>query len=200
MSIKNIVFDFGGVLIDWNPRYLYRNVFTDKSEMEFFLQNICSSEWNLKQDAGYSLSEATKERQMLYPDYKREIEMFYKDWPEMLGGEILENTRLRRPLKAKYRLFGLSNWSAETFPIAFKRYPFFEELEGIVLSGQEKMIKPDKEIYNVLLKRYGLQAGESLFIDDNLTNVVTAKEMGFSTIHLKDGVHLEEELIKMGIL
>jgi len=200
MSIKNVVFDFGGVLIDWNPRHLYENVFTDKSEMEFFLQNVCSFEWNLKQDAGRPLSEGTEELQRQFPNYKREIDMYYKDWPKMLGGEIFENTRLIKPLKAKYRLFGLSNWSKETYPIAYKKYPIFEQLEGIVLSGQEKKIKPDKDIYNILLKRYHLKASESLFIDDNMANVVAAIEIGFSGIHLGDGIRLEEKLINMGIL
>jgi 2-haloacid dehalogenase len=200
MSIKNVIFDFGGVLIDWNPKYLYENVFKDKSEMEFFLKNICTPQWNLKQDAGYSLSEATKELQIQYPRYRNEIEMFYRDWERMLGGEIIENTRLIKPLKTKYRLFGLTNWSAVTFPVAFERYSFFKDLEGIVVSGKEKMVKPDKEIYELILTRYGLKANESLFIDDNLNNIITAKEMGFFTIHIDGELSLNEQLIKLGLL
>jgi len=118
----------------------------------------------------------------------------------MLGGEIFENTRLIKPLKTKYKLFGLSNWSAETFPIAYNKYSFFKELEGIVVSGQEKTIKPGKEIYYILLKRYNLDANESLFIDDNMANVIAATEIGFSGIHLGDGINLEKELMDMEIL
>jgi 2-haloacid dehalogenase len=200
MNIKNIIFDIGGVLIDWNPIYLYDNLFTDKSEMEFFLKNICSPEWNLHQDAGYSLSEATKELQIQHPRYKNEIAAFYKDWDSMLGGEIFENSRLIKALKIKYRLFALTNWSAETFPFAINRFTFLKDFEGIVVSGQEKMVKPDRTIYELLLNRYGIRANESLFIDDNLNNIHTAKEMEFLTIHIKDSIPLSEQLMKLGLL
>jgi 2-haloacid dehalogenase len=200
MAIKNIVFDFGGVLIDWNPRYFYKDVFRDKSEMEFFLSNICSSEWIQKQDAGYPFSEATKELQNQFPKYKNEIEMYHTNWKIMLRGEIIENTKLLKPLKTKYRLFGLTNWSAEEFFIVFERYLFFKNFEGIVVSGQEKMVKPNRDIYELLLNRYELQAVESLFIDDNLNNVKTAKELGFFTIHVNGNQSLEEHLIKSGLL
>ena len=199
-EIKNIVFDFGGVLIDWNPRYLYRTVFTDEQEMEHFLATICTSDWNLRQDSGYPLSQATEELIAEHPEYSREIGLFYREWEKMLGGECVENTRLLKTLKRKYHLFGLTNWSAETFPIAYKKYSFFSDLEGIVVSGQEKQIKPDEAIYKLLLSRYNLQANECLFIDDNLKNVNTANKLGFSTIHLAEGVNLSEQLAKQGIL
>ncbi|MCK9219209.1 MAG: HAD family phosphatase [Bacteroidales bacterium] len=198
--IKNIVFDFGGVLIDWDPRYLYEKVFSNKSEMDFFLKNICSPQWNLKQDAGNSLSDATKELQLQYPGYSKEIEMYYNDWSDMIGGEIIENVNLVKPLKTRYRIFGLSNWSAETFPIVRNRYSFFKDFEGIVISGQEKLVKPDMEIFKVLLNRYQLQANESLFIDDSLNNINTAKEMRFVTLHLTDDLDLKEQLQKSGLL
>lgn len=200
MSIRNIIFDFGGVLIDWNPRYLYQNVFKDKSEMEFFLTNICTPQWNLKQDAGYSLSKATQELQSQFPAYHNEIELFYGDWTKMLGGEIVENTQLIKPLKAKYRMFGLTNWSAETFPVAYNRYSCLREFEGIVVSGEEKMVKPDKAIYERLLSKYSLQSTESLFIDDSISNINTANEMGFRTIHLNGTTKLKEQIVKSGIL
>jgi haloacid dehalogenase superfamily, subfamily IA, variant 3 with third motif having DD or ED len=199
MNIKNIIFDFGGVLVDWNPQYLYKQVFADKSEMNFFLENICTSEWNARQDAGRSLKEATETLQKQHPEYQKEIQMYYKDWIQMLGGEILENTRLLKPLKKKYRLFGLTNWSAETIPLAYKEYAFFKELEGIVVSGEEKIIKPEKAIFEILLKRYHLKAEESLFIDDNINNIKTAESLGFQTIHLADGIHLDEQLKEMGL-
>lgn len=200
MNIKNVVFDFGGVLIDWNPRYLYREIFKDMAEMEFFLENICSPHWNLRQDAGNSMTEATKELQIKHPNYKSEIDKFYSGWEKMLGGEIVENTKLIKPLKIKFRLFGLTNWSAETFPIAYRRYPFFKDFEGIVVSGHEKIVKPDKNIYKILLGRYGLEANDSLFIDDNFENVVAANELGFNTIHFAKNINLNGELIKLGLL
>ena len=197
--IKNIVFDLGGVLIDWNPGYLYDHVFSDKSEMEFFLENVCASGWNLKQDAGYPLSEATKELQLQYPQYQKEIAMYYGEWTKMLGGEMYENTRLLKLLKIKYRVFALTNWSAETFPVAFERFPFLKEFEGIVVSGAEKVVKPDPKIYEILLNRYQLKAKESLFIDDNLNNLVAAEKMGFYTLHMKEGICLSEEFKKLGL-
>jgi len=200
MSIKNIVFDFGGVLIDWNPIHLYENVFTDKSEMDFFLQNICTNDWNLQHDAGLPVSVGTKALQSQHPEYSKEIEMYYKFWIKMIGGEIVENTKLLKPLKSKYRLFGLTNWSAETLPLIFNKYAFFSEFEGIVVSGEEKIIKPNKGLYEILLNRYQLNANESLFIDDNLNNILAAKELGFSTIHLNEGVNLYEQFTKLGLL
>lgn len=201
MKIENIVFDFGGVLVDWNPRYLYNDFFEDKQEMEYFLENICNSDWNELQDAGRPLDIATKKLQNEFPEYKEMIGRYYDDWEVMLKDEISENTRLLKPLKEKkYRLFGLSNWSAETFPLAFKRFPFFKEFEGIILSGEEKMIKPYKDIYHLLVNRYNIKAENSLFIDDNHKNILVADELGFHTIHFKGGVNLENELKRMQIL
>jgi 2-haloacid dehalogenase len=200
MAIKNIIFDFGGVVIDWNPRYFYRNIFTDPVEMEFFLTNICTPNWNVQQDSGYPIADATKELQIQHPEYAKEIGMFYSDWIQMISCEIIENTRLLVPLKEKYRLFGLTNWSAETFPIAYDKFPFFRNFEGIVISGAEKMIKPDKALFDLLLNRYGLKAEESLFVDDSLANVVAAKELGFHTIYIRDGITLHQQLINLELI
>ena len=199
MKIKNIIFDFGGVLIDWNPRYLYRNVFQDEAEMEYFLKDVCSTEWNIRQDAGRPLNEATEELVKEIPQYEKEIRNYYSDWVKMVGGAIEENAALIKDLKDKYRLFGLTNWSAETFPIVFDQYPFFKELEGIVVSGTEKIIKPDARIYQLLLTRYGLRANESLFIDDNQENINAANRLGFKTIPLLKEVNLKDELERLGL-
>lgn len=199
MGIKNIVFDFGGVLVDWDPRYLYRGVFQDSEEMEYFLNNICNSAWNIKQDEGRTLEEGTKILQRTFPKYSEQIEMFYGRWREMVGGDISDNTKLLAPLKLNYHLFGLTNWSMETYPYAYNRFQFFQEFEGIVVSGEERVIKPGKEIYNILLDRYSIVAEESLFIDDNIDNINSAKELGFNTIHYTSGVDLKMELIAKGI-
>lgn len=198
--IKNIVFDFGGVLIDWNPEYLYKSVFEEKAEMNFFLENVCTPEWNLQQDAGRSLVKATRELQKLHPKYKNEIQLFYDKWTSMLGGQIDKNVALIKPLKEKYKLYGLTNWSSETFPKALEMYSFFQEIDGIIVSGTEKLMKPNQRIYELLLSRFGLNASECLFIDDNINNIRTAKELGFSTIHFTDGVNLKEELYQKNIL
>ncbi|NOQ27255.1 MAG: HAD-IA family hydrolase [Bacteroidales bacterium] len=199
MKIKNIIFDFGGVLIDWNPRYLYCKIFQDETEMEFFLSQICNHEWNLKQDAGRSFIQAIKELGDKFPKYESEIKTYYHNWIEMIGGEIKENVSLIKHLKAKYRLFGLTNWSAETFPKIINQYPFFKEFEGIVVSGTEKIVKPNPKIYQLLLARYGLKANESMFIDDNQENIFVANKLGFHTIFLNEGVNLKNELHSLGI-
>jgi 2-haloacid dehalogenase len=199
MEINNIIFDLGGVLIDWNPRYLYRNVFHNEVEMEFFLEKICSPEWNLKQDTGRSFDEATNELANKFPQYEKEIKVYFSNWTKMIGGVIEENVALLDDLKDRYRLFGLTNWSAETFPMVFNQYPFFKKFEGIVVSGTEKIVKPDAQIYQLLLTRYGLKANESLFIDDNLENINTANKLGFKTIHLQENANLKIDLQKFVI-
>ncbi len=199
MKIKNIIFDFGGVLMDWNPKYLYREVFKDEKEMKYFLEDICTHEWNVKQDAGRSFDEATDELVNKYPKYQKEIRLYYSQWMTMIGGAIDENVSLLDDLKSKYRLFGLTNWSAESFPLVFDQYPFFKVFEGIVVSGAEKMLKPDARIFQLLLSRYEIEANESLFIDDNQDNINAAIKLGFKTIHLHQEVNLRERLQSLGI-
>lgn len=199
MVIRNIVFDFGGVLVDWNPEYLFKDVFSDRSELDYFLENICTPDWNEEQDAGRSLSEAIRILQERHPKYHDEIRLYYDEWTTMLGGPIEQNVALLKPLKMNYRLFGLTNWSAETFPIAYDLYPLFQEFEGIVISGVERLAKPDKRIYQLLLQRYDLAADQSLFIDDNLRNVRAAIALGFHTLHLEYDMCLKDELKGLGI-
>ena len=195
MKIKNIVFDFGGVLVDWNPRYLFRDIFKDDEKMEYFLSNICTDSWNVQQDAGRTLAEGTKLLQSQFPEHSAMIQQFYDGWEVMLKDEIPENSRLLSQFdREKFRLFGLTNWSGETFPIALERFPFFSEFEGIVVSGDEKMIKPNKEIYLLLLDRYNLKAEDSIFIDDNFKNIEAANELGFQTIHVTENLNLESRL------
>lgn len=200
MAIKNIIFDFGGVLVDWNPRYLYKNVFNDVPKMEYFLTHICTEEWNLQQDKDRTLQEGTLMLQKQFPEFTDLIQLFYDQWEVMLKGEITENVKLLPQLKKNYPLFGLTNWSAETFPIALNRFSFFSYFDGIIVSGEEKIIKPDQAIYKLLLNRYQIKAAESLFIDDNINNIIAANEMGFQTIHINTNIILEEELKKMKIL
>lgn len=182
-KIKNIVFDFGGVLLDWNPRYLYSSFFSDEKEMEHFLANICTSEWNAEQDRGRPFSEGIKLLQSQYPEYHEAIQLFFDKWEDMLKCELSESVKLLRELKDKdYRIWGLTNWSAETIPIAYRKHDFFKLFDGIVVSGEEKLLKPDKRIYEILLTRYMLNAEESVFIDDNFPNIKAARELGFNAI------------------
>lgn len=199
-KIKNIIFDFGGVLIDWDPVYLYRKIFDDEKEMDHFLENICTQEWNMQQDAGRSLSDATEFLQAKHPEHKELIAHFYTRWEEMIAGELKENVSVLKKLKSKFPIYGLTNWSAETITIAYNKFDFFELIDGIVVSGDEKLIKPDPRLYQILLDRYNLKANESLFIDDNINNIETAQNMGFKTIHFTEGVNLENKVKDMGLL
>lgn len=200
-TIKNIVFDFGGVVMDWDPRYLYKDYFNDDEKMEWFLSNITTSEWNAEQDRGRPLQEATDWLITQYPDWEKEIKLFYGSWTTMLKGEIPQHVAVLRALaNTSYELYGLTNWSQETIHHAYDNYDFFKLFEGkIVVSGDEKLIKPDPAIWKVLLNRYDLKAEESVFIDDNIKNIEVAHSLGFKTVHLLEDTDLRTELEKLGI-
>jgi len=200
MKIENIIFDFGGVLVDWNPRYLYKSHFSNEQEMEHFLKNICTDEWNAEQDRGRSLVEGTLLLQNKFPEFHSHIQLFYDRWETMLKGDIPETVSLLYKLKAKYKIYGLTNWSAETISIAYKRFSFFKEFDGIVVSGEEKLIKPDQQIYTVLLDRYNLNAANTVFIDDNLKNIKAAEEVGLNGIHFENADQLETRLKSIGAI
>ena len=201
MAIKNIIFDFGGVVMDWNPRYFFKDYFNDDEKMEYFLKNITTDEWNIEQDRGRTLAEGTAIQVANFPEWEKEIRAYYDNWTTMLKSEISDNVAVLRKLEhSEYELFGLTNWSAETFPYAVKNYDFFSIFKGkIVVSGTEKLIKPNPEIWHVLLNRYQIKAEESVFIDDNFKNIEVAKSLGFICIHIKEDTDLEKELRDLGI-
>ena len=193
--IKNIIFDFGGVLLDWNPRYLYKSYFNNDQEMEHFLADICNGEWNIKQDAGRPFAEAVKELQAKIPEYAEAIQMYDDDWEKMLKCELPESIDLLKELKSMgYGIYGLTNWSAEKIGYAFANYSFFSLFDGIVVSGVEKVVKPDRKIYEILLERYSLKPGECVFIDDNQDNVDMAKALGINAIRFDNIGNVKEHL------
>ncbi len=200
MTIKNVVFDFGGVLLDWNPRYLYRNYFKTEEEMEYFLSHICTESWNAEQDGGRSFDEGVRLLEAQYPSYQEAIRMYRDQWPLTLRSDIPDTVALLYRLKsAGYGIYGLTNWSAETIPVAFERYSFFQAFDGIVVSGQEKLLKPDPRIYALLLSRYGLKAEETVFLDDNLRNVEAARASGWYAIQFHNAQQAEEELRNLSV-
>jgi 2-haloacid dehalogenase len=202
MKIDAIIFDLGGVLIDWNPAYVYDKMFTSEDQKRLFFEKICTPDWNEQQDAGRSLKEATDELLEKHPDWKEYIEAYYGRWEEMLGGPIHGTVEIFKQLKAsgKYKLYALTNWSAETFPVALDRYDFLHWFDARVVSGEEKMRKPFPEFYQLLLDRFQLTAEETLFIDDNLRNEQAAKEIGLQTVHFKSPAQLKEDLLQLRIL
>ena len=201
-KINTLVFDFGGVLIDWNPAYVYLKEFRgNQEEMSHFLNTICSWEWNENQDAGYSLQKAIEERVAMYPEHERLIRMYYGRWEDMLGYEHTDTVALLKTFKDhnKYRLIGLTNWSHETFPVALERFAFLSWFEGIVLSGTEKMKKPDANIYTLTLDRYKIIPENAVFIDDKLENVHAATQLGMHGIHFTSAAKLKRDLETLGV-
>lgn len=277
----NLIFDFGGVLIDWDPHHLYDPYFGDRARADWFLQNICTMEWNTQMDGGKPFAEGIAELSARFPEWSREIAMFHSQWTKMVGGPIPGMLELVRELKAAgHRLYGLSNWSAETFPLICDDYPVLKLLDGMVVSGFESaarvvgcaegfaagsaaggdagsgagsgagsaadghadgfaarsgaggaadghadgftarsgaegaagsgagarmsgrapLIKPDPEIYQLLLSRYSLQPADCIFIDDNPTNVAAAQTIGIHAIPFTNCPDLRKQLAELNLL
>ncbi|MBL7709368.1 MAG: HAD family phosphatase [Chitinophagaceae bacterium] len=194
-SIDTIIFDLGGVLIDWNPMYVYRNYFDSEEKRNYFFEHICTSDWNEEQDAGRSIVEATQLLVEQFPDWEQSIRDYYGRWTEMLHGPIHETVEIFRQLKAsgKYKIYALTNWQADLFNIALVRYNFLHWFDGRVVSGEEKIRKPFPEFYQRLLHRYNVDPATALFVDDNLRNVKAAEQLGIRSIHfLNPGQFLEQ--------
>ena len=201
-QIQTIVFDLGGVLVDWNPMYLYRKIFSTDSETNEFLEQVCTFDWNEEQDAGRSLAAATQLLLEQFPQHELPIKAYYTRWEEMLGGPIEGTVELFSQLKRtkRFKTFALTNWSAETFPSALARYDFLHWFDGRLVSGEENTRKPFPEIYTTLIQKFELNPSTSLFIDDNLRNLAPAKAMGFTTIHFTNPENLEISLKELNLL
>ena len=196
-----IIFDLGGVLIDWDPRYLYRKIFADQDQMEFFLAEICSPAWNAQMDRGYPFRKAVGELSEEHPQYSGEIQAFYERWEEMVSGSFPETVKVLEEVReAGYPLAALSNWSGETLPRVAHQFEFLEWFDPLVVSGDVKMVKPDAEIFYLTLEMIGREAGDCLYIDDSLDNVQIAQKIGFPCIHYSSADQLRKRLEELGIL
>ena len=194
--IKNIIFDYGGVLLDWNPHYLYDPYFGDVEKAEWFLNNICTYEWNAQHDNGKPIAEGTAELIAEHPEWEREIRLYYDDFMKMMGGQIPGMEELVKGLKVNgYRVFGLSNWSVETFALVRPVYPVLNLMEDMVISGVEKVMKPDHRIFELALNRFGIKAEETIFLDDNPVNVQAACELGIKGILFNKNMIKNEKAI-----
>lgn len=195
------VFDVGNVLIDWDPRYLYRKIFADEAKMEWFLAEVCTPAWNIEQDRGRPFAEAVAERIAKFPDYAAEIRAWDERWIETVPAPLTDNVALLERLRMSgVRTFAITNFSAEKFEVARRHYGFLDGFEGVVVSGQERLLKPDPAIYRVLLDRHGLNAGDCLFIDDSPRNVEGARSVGMHGHHFRDSAALAGELKQHGLL
>lgn len=199
--IDTIVFDLGGVLVDWNPRYVYREIFDSEEKVEWFLNNICTYKWNVQQDAGRPIAEANDFLIAQHPEWEKEIRIYYDRWVDMLGGAIQETVDLLDDMiqSKTYRILALTNWSGETFPTAKTIFPFLHWFEGVVVSGDEKLIKPDHRLYQILFDRYQVDPNKAVFIDDSFPNIEAARELGMHGIHFQSTAQVRQELASAGI-
>jgi len=195
-QIKAVIFDFGGVLIGWDPRNLYSRFFPEQRQaMEDFLAEVSFMEWNAQQDKGRPFTEGVAALSKQFPHRAELISAYHENWKESITGSIEGTVEILQNLKEKgYGVYGLSNWSTETFAIIRHEFEFLNLLDGIILSGEVKLIKPEPEIYDLCLQKIGRPANQCLFIDDSEANIITARKMGFDTVHFISPEHLKDEL------
>jgi 2-haloacid dehalogenase len=199
--IEAVVFDLGGVLIDWDPRYLYRSLFDDERSMEAFLSTVTTPEWNERQDLGRSFADGIAELADAFPQHADLIAAYRTGWDEMLAGEIAGATDLLAELlEAAVPLYALTNWSAETFPIARRRFPWLGRFRGVIVSGEEGIGKPDLRIFELVLSRFGLRADRTLFVDDRQGNLAAAERCGFRSLLFTSTGQLRASLVAENLL
>ncbi|MBM3545882.1 MAG: HAD family phosphatase [Alphaproteobacteria bacterium] len=198
---STVVFDLGGVLLDWNPRYLYRKLIPDEAECERFLAEVCHPEWNIAQDGGRSFADAKAEAIARHPDKADLIRAWLPRFAEMIPQAVQGTVDILERLHASgVPLYALTNFSRETFPPTFKRFAFFQRFRGIVVSGDERMLKPEARIYQLLCSRYGVRPEDAVFIDDSPKNAEGATAVGIHGIHFRNPAQLEQELRSLGFL
>jgi len=198
---ETIIYDLGGVLIDWNPMYVFEKYFDRTEDRDYFFSNICTSAWNEEQDGGRTIAEGTQRLIEQFPEWEAAIRDYYGRWTEMIKGPIQESVDLLSAIRStgQYRLYALTNWSAETFPHALQRFEFLSWFEGILVSGEEKTRKPFDDFYLKLLEKYSINKESALFIDDNLRNVEAAKKLGIRSIPFTNAESLRKSLKESGI-
>jgi 2-haloacid dehalogenase len=195
-----VIFDLGNVLLDWDPRRLYRTLIDEPGELEHFLTEICSREWHDVQDRGGSTRLGTEQLQDRYPEHAELIAAFYSRWPEMTAGSLPATVDVLAELRAAgVRLLALTNWPAETFAPARDRFDFFGWFEGIVVSGEEGVAKPDEEIFKLLLDRYRVDPATAVYIDDTGAHVETARRLGLAGVVFRSAAELRHDLAALGL-
>lgn len=199
---KAVVFDIGGVLVDWNPRYLYRSLLPDEASVECFLSEVCTPEWNAAQDGGRSWAEAVAELSARFPEHAEPIRAYDERWIEMLGGPLHDTVELLEELRASgLPTYALTNFSAEKWPVAVAAYDFLQPFEGAaVVSGREGVMKPDPAIYQILFDRFGLDPETTFYTDDVPANVEGARDVGMRAEVFVDGATLRRQLVEANLL
>jgi len=197
-----VVFDLGGVLIDWNPRYMYRKLFAgDETAMEHFLATVCTQSWNEEQDAGRTFVEGCAILKEAHPEQAELIDAWFPRYEEMFGGPITGSVTILSELRDRnVPLYALSNWSTETFPVAMRLFNFLRWFQGVMLSGEAKLLKPDPRLFQLLLERYAIDPKRVVYIDDHSHNVEAARKLGMHGIHFSGPPALRSELRQIGLL
>jgi 2-haloacid dehalogenase len=200
-AVDTVVFDLGGVLIEWDPRHLYRQLLDDEAEIELFLETVCTAGWNAQMDAGRPFAEGVAELVAQHSDREWLIRAYADRWEDMLAGEVPGTVEVLNDLaRAGVRLFALTNWSRETFPIARRRYPFLSRFVAVVVSGDEGVAKPDPRLFQVLVDRHGVEPAAALLVDDSDANVEAAAALGFLTERFISAEALRFRLVREGLL
>jgi len=201
-AAQAVVFDLGGVLLDWNPRHLYRKLFGgDEQAMEAFLADVCTQEWNRRQDAGRSFAEGAALLKAAHPEKAALIDAFGARFDEMVAGPIAGSVEILAELYMRGTpLYALTNWSTETYASVPTRFPFLAWFRGVVVSGEAKVIKPDPRIYHLLSERFGLEPRTTVYIDDGVHNVDVGRALGFIAIHYTTPSALRRELARLRLL
>jgi 2-haloacid dehalogenase len=201
LATKAVVFDLGGVLIDWDPRYLYRKLLADEAAVEEFLATVCTPEWNVEQDRGRPFADGVAELVERHPVHAAAITAYHERWTETLGGDIPGTVELLAELRETgVPLYALTNWSAETFGIARERFEFLAWFDGVLVSGEERMVKPDPAIFRLLLDRFGLDPETTFYVDDSPANVAAAGRLGFDAVPFADPEQLRRDLAERGLV
>lgn len=201
-TFDTVIFDLGGVLIDWSPDYVYKTIFDDEKKMHTFYKEVCTPDWNEMQDGGRSLEEATEELVARFPHEEQNIRAYYGRWEEMMRGPIEETVNILREIRdsRKFKLYALTNWSAETFPVALKRFDFLQWFDGRLVSGEERIRKPFIEIYQLLIDRFNINPHTAVYIDDNVRNLSVPEQLGIHPIHFKSPGQLRQDLNRLGLV
>ena len=201
MATKAVVFDLGGVLIDWDPRYLYRKLLADEAAVEEFLATVCTPEWNAELDRGRPFAEGVAQLVERHPEHAAAIAAYHERWPEMLAGDLPGTVEVLAELRAAgVPLYALTNWSAETFAITRGRFEWLDWFDGLLVSGEERMTKPDPAFFRLLLDRFGLDPAATVFVDDSEANVAAARRLGFDAIGFTGHEELRRELVARRLL
>jgi 2-haloacid dehalogenase len=197
---STVIFDLGGVLVDWDPRYLYRTLLPSEEAIEQFLAKVCTPEWNAAQDSGRSWSDAVAELTGRFPEHAELIRAYDERWWETIGGEISGTVEVLRSLRhGGVRLYALTNWSAEKFDLTYPRFEWLAWFAGIVVSGKEGVVKPDRRIFRILFERYDIEPADAVYIDDVSRNVATAAALGLRGLHFTSSEQLRDDLATLGL-